>query len=62
MVALTSIAGHGVAHRIGGEGVVGGTRTHILFKALGDSPVGPGIQYTHRPLAPLVTTTTSQEL
>lgn len=35
------VAPHGVHQRVGGEGVVGGARAHVLLKALNDCSVGP---------------------
>ncbi len=40
-VASAAIAPHGVHHCVGGEGVVGGARAHVLLKALNDRPIGP---------------------
>lgn len=43
-----SVAPHGVHQRVGGEGVVGGARAHILLEAHDDGPIGSeGVEVQH---------------
>lgn len=43
-----SVAPHGVHQRVGGEGVVCGSRAHIPLEAHDDGPIGPeGVEVQH---------------